>query len=224
MSILTIFIQSKDSFLFSVIIPIYNTGRFLNESLNSILNQTIGYENIQLILVNDGSSDETEKICRAYKKIYHENIFYIKINHSGVGKSRNVGLNLVKGKYLNFLDPDDIWETQVFELAYEFFEKNKNIDIIAGRMKFFEAREDFHCLDYKFKNKSYIANLLEEYDLIQLSVASCFFRYSSIKENKFNEFVITGEDTLCINSLLLKKPYIGYLNEIIYFIVLEIIN
>ena len=73
MSILTIFIQSKDSFLFSVIIPIYNTGRYLNESLNSLLNQTIGFENIQVILVNDGSSDETKYICRAYKKLYQEN-------------------------------------------------------------------------------------------------------------------------------------------------------
>lgn len=62
-------IQYTNGYLFSVIIPIYNTERYLDDSINSIINQSIGFNNIQLILVNDGSVDNSEKICLKYKKI-----------------------------------------------------------------------------------------------------------------------------------------------------------
>ena len=69
-------INSEDSFLFSVIISIYNTGRYLNECICSLINQTIGFSNIQLILVNDGSKDNSEDICLYYKNLYEGNIVY----------------------------------------------------------------------------------------------------------------------------------------------------
>ena len=61
--------------------PIYNTGRYLDESIFSVINQTIGFKNIQLILVNDGSIDQTEEISLKYQKIFPNNIIYIKIEH-----------------------------------------------------------------------------------------------------------------------------------------------
>ena len=65
----------NECFLFSVVMAIYNTGRYLDDSINSILNQTINFEYfIQIILVNDGSTDETEKICLKYQHIYSYNI------------------------------------------------------------------------------------------------------------------------------------------------------
>ena len=63
-------------YLFSVIIPIYNTARYLDESIGSILKQTIGFDNIQLILVNDGSTDNSEEICLKYQNFYLKNIIY----------------------------------------------------------------------------------------------------------------------------------------------------
>jgi glycosyltransferase involved in cell wall biosynthesis len=63
---------------FSVIISIYNAGRYLDDSIGSVLNQTIGYNNIEIILVNDGSTDETEEICLKYQNNYPKNIFNIK--------------------------------------------------------------------------------------------------------------------------------------------------
>lgn len=69
---------NESSFLFSVIMPIYNTGKYLNNSIGSLLNQSINfYKNIQLILVNDGSTDNSEEICRYYRKKYSKNIIYI---------------------------------------------------------------------------------------------------------------------------------------------------
>lgn len=75
-SILLFYVLSTvKCYIISVIIPIYNTARYLDESIGSILNQTIGFENIQLILVNDGSTDNTEEICSKYKKLFSQNIF-----------------------------------------------------------------------------------------------------------------------------------------------------
>jgi glycosyltransferase involved in cell wall biosynthesis len=107
-----------------VIIPIYNTGRYLDEAIFSLLNQTIGFKNIQLILVNDGSIDQTEEISLKYKKAYPKNIIYIKIEHGGKSKAKNIGLDYATGKYITFLDPDDKWDSKAFNYILFFF-KNK---------------------------------------------------------------------------------------------------
>ena len=109
-----------EKFLFSVIISIYNTGRYLDDSISSILNQTIDLKNIQIILINDGSTDESEKICLKYKENYSENILYIRIEHSGVSKARNIGIEFAKGKFINFLDSDDKWDKEAFKYALNF--------------------------------------------------------------------------------------------------------
>ena len=114
-------------FLFSVIISIYNTERYLDESIGSILEQSFNIKNIQIILVNDGSIDQSEKICFTYKSRYIKNIIYIKINHSGVSKARNIGIKYSKGKYINFLDSDDKWDKKAFYYAFLFFRFFKSI-------------------------------------------------------------------------------------------------
>ena len=68
----------KKDYKFSIIVPIYNVGKYLEETIMSVVNQTIGFENIQLILINDGSIDNSEEICLKYQKIYPENIIYYK--------------------------------------------------------------------------------------------------------------------------------------------------
>ena len=203
-------------FLFSVILSIYNTGRYLDDSIGSLLNQTIGFKNIQIILINDGSTDNSEYICLKYKKLYKNNIIYIKIKHSGVSKARNIGLSLAKGKYINFLDSDDKWDSQAFKYIHLFFILNKDIDIIGARIKFFESKNSFHFLDYKF-SKTRVVNLTEEYNCIQLSAASSFFRRTSIEQSKFEENIIFGEDCRFISNMLLIKPLFGIIREVIYF-------
>ena len=205
-----------NSFLFSVIISIYNTGKYLNDSIGSLLTQTIGFEeHIQVILVNDGSTDNSEEICLYYKNKYPENIIYVYKNNGGLSSARNTGLDYINGKYVNFLDPDDLWSKNTFQLAYYFFRLYPNIDIVAGRMKYFEADENYHPLDYKFY-KSRVIDLLKEYDCIHLSVASSFFRKKSISRKKFVEGVISGEDTLFVNNLLLNKPFMGVIKTALY--------
>ena len=203
------------SYLFSVIISIYNTGKYLYDSINSLVNQTINFNKIQIILVNDGSTDNSEEMCLKYKNLY-KNIFYIKIEHGGLSKARNVGLKYAKGKYINFLDPDDKWDYRAFKHVLLFFKLYKEIDFLAGRLKFFELEENYHPLDYKFY-KTRIVNLSEEYNSIHLSAASSFFKKSFMKGKHFEECFLPGEDIRFINNYLLINPIMGLVKEAIYY-------
>ena len=214
--VLIVILSPINCFIFSVIIAVYNTGRYLDDSIGSLLNQTINFSNIQIILVNDGSSDNSEEICLKYQKEYNKNIVYIKIKHSGVSKARNIGLDYAKGEFINFLDADDKWDSEALMHVSIFLKENKNVDIVAGRLLFFEAINGYHPLDYKFY-KTRVVNLTREYNCIQLSGASSFFRNSLIKEKRFAEDVFTGEDTIFINNILLLNPIMGLIREAIYY-------
>ena len=203
-------------FLFSVIIAIYNAGKYLDDSICSLINQTIGFSKIEIILVNDGSTDQTEEICLQYQKKYKNNIIYIKIKHSGVSKARNEGMNHAHGKFINFLDADDKWDYQAFNYINLFFKINKDIDFVAGRIKFFEEDKKYHPLDYKFY-KTRVVNLSQEYNSIQLSASSSIFRKSSIAGKYFKEDVFFCEDSLFVNNILLIKPIMGLIKEAIYY-------
>ena len=187
----------------------------MDDSIGSLFNQTIGFENIQIILVNDGSTDNSEDICLKFKNLYRENIIYLKIGHSGVSKARNEGLKYANGSYINFLDSDDMWDSQAFNYINLFFNKNKNVDIVAGRIKNFELNNRFPSTDYKFK-ETRVVNLIEDFNYIQNSAASCFFRKSSINNKKFDEELIFAEDVKFLNTIFLNKPLLGVVREAVY--------
>jgi len=209
-------IKSSKSFLFSIIISIYNTEKYLQDSINSLLKQSIGFKEIQIILINDGSTDKSDEICESYKKKYPINIVYIKINHMGVSKARNIGLKYAKGNYINFLDSDDKWDENAFKYVLLFLNLYKNIDILSCRIKYFESSEKYHFLDYKFKNTR-IVNLDTEYYSIQLHASSSFIRYSSIKKINFDESLFYGEDAKFISNILFNKRMLGLIRESIYY-------
>ena len=179
----------------------------MNESIDSIFNQTFNPKKIQIILVNDGSTDKTEQICLLYKSKYPKNIVYIKQEHFGVSRARNSGIKIAKGKYINFLDADDKWDYRALQYVFLFFKFYRNINIISCRIILFEGIEGYHPLDYKFY-KTRIVNLNEEYNSIQLSSSSSFFRYSFIKDKTFKEGVFNGEDTRFINIWYFKRSNI----------------
>ena len=93
--------------LFSIIVPIYNVERYLEQCIESVLAQD--YQNYELILVDDGSPDNSIDICAKYAKQYSNIVFIHKIN-GGVSDARNAGIQIARGEYLMFLDSDDYWE------------------------------------------------------------------------------------------------------------------
>ncbi|MBR3802122.1 MAG: glycosyltransferase family 2 protein [Clostridia bacterium] len=114
----------------SVIIPVYNVEDYLCECVDSVINQT--YKNLEIILVDDGSTDSSGKICDDYAE-KDERIRVIHKNNSGPSKTRNVGLEHAKGKYIFFLDSDDYIELNALEMLVQAAETN-DADLV-----FFEA-------------------------------------------------------------------------------------
>ncbi|MCI5584893.1 MAG: glycosyltransferase [Lachnospiraceae bacterium] len=111
----------------SIIMPLYNAEKYLNESLDSVLCQTI--KNFELICIDDGSSDQTALILNEYKKKDKRIKVLSNRERLGAGEARNIGIRQAVGKYIIFLDGDDIFETDMLEQAYLSMEKN-NLDII----------------------------------------------------------------------------------------------
>ncbi len=116
--------------LISVIVPVYNTAKYLRRCVDSILSQT--YENLEIILVDDGSTDgESGKICDEYAK-KDSRVGVIHKDNGGLSSARNAGLDVIKGNYISFIDSDDhIAETYLRELYDRMKEENSDI-VISG--------------------------------------------------------------------------------------------
>ncbi len=196
----------------SVVIPIYNVYEYLEETVESVINQTMSMDDIQIILVNDGSPDNSEEICLKYKELYPNNVLYIKQENAGVSAARNNGINYIEGEIVNFLDSDDKWELDVFEKAYKMFKDNEDVDVIGVRQKFFEASNNYHALDYKF-NKDKVVDIFNNYNHIQLSVTSGFIRTTSIENLRFDIRVRYSEDAKFLTEIILKTGKLGIISS-----------
>lgn len=119
----------------SVILPVYNVEKYIEKSINSLINQSIGFENLQIILIDDNSKDQSAEIIKRYEEKY-ENVFgiYLTVNSHAAGKPRNEGLNVASGEYVMFLDPDDTYEPDVCEILYHEMHEG-NYDCAAGYYK-----------------------------------------------------------------------------------------
>lgn len=115
--------------LISIIIPVYNVENYIEKCLDSIVNQT--YRNLQIILIDDGSTDGSGLICDVYAK-RDERIQVVHQKNSGVSKARNKGLSLVKGKYVGFCDADDWIEQDMYEYLYNLLKHTKYSIAVCG--------------------------------------------------------------------------------------------
>ena len=194
----------------------YNCENYLDETINSLLNQTLSFKDyIEVILVNDGSTDSTEKICQKYVKEYPNNFTYLYQENQGQGPARNNGLNYAMGKYINFLDSDDKFSKNTFENVLDFFNKN-DVNFITTPLFFFDAQIGEHPLNYKF-NKDKVVNLLKDWDQIQLHANASFFKRELFQNYHFATDLISSEDTLMINKILIDNPKYGILSNAKYY-------
>ena len=101
--------------LISIIIPIYNTEKYLKRCLDSVINKS--YENLEIILINDGSTDASEEICKDYLE-KDKRIKYFKKANGGLSSARNYGIKKSTGKYIGFVDSDDVISYDMFLTLY----------------------------------------------------------------------------------------------------------
>lgn len=117
--------MSQEKALISIIIPVYKVEKYLEKCIQSVINQT--YENLQIILVDDGSPDNCGKICDEYAKKDHR-IEVIHKSNGGLSDARNKGLEIAKGEYIGFVDSDDYIEADIYEVLYNLL-KQYNADV-----------------------------------------------------------------------------------------------
>ena len=156
--------MGKYKFKFSVVMSVYGVEAFLSEAVDSIIRQSIGFSNIQLIMVDDGSRDRSGEICDSYADKYPKNIKVVHKNNGGPSSARNAGIKYIEGKYVGFLDPDDTWDKNVLEKVWAFMEAhNHEVRVCCIPMFFFGNNTGPHPLNNKFKEGSRVINLTELY-------------------------------------------------------------
>lgn len=120
----------------SIIIPVYNQERYLPKSLDTIINQT--YKDLEIIIVNDGSTDNSLAICEAYANFDSRIILHTQKNQ-GVAAARNTGLKLATGDFVGFVDPDDYIDTSTYYLAVQFM--TDDIDLVMWDINIYGDKE-----------------------------------------------------------------------------------
>lgn len=203
---------------FSIIMSCYNTEDYVEEAILSIINQTFKFENnVEIILIDDGSTDNTGKICKKYSNQYPGNIKYIYQENHGQAYARNIGLKYATGKYINFLDSDDKLRSDTLSTVYDFFEKHyEEIDLVSVKITFFDRQSGRHALNYKY-DKDLVVPLESYWDYPQLSASSAFFKKEIFNKYKFDETIVSSEDAIMINKLLLEKMKYGVVKNGEYY-------
>lgn len=210
-------VKFNNSKEFSIIMAVYNTEEYLEEAIDSVLEQDFVFEsNIELILVDDGSTDSSREICLKYVESYPNNIKYLYQENQGQGTARNFGLSLATGKYINFLDSDDKLNYDVLSKVHKFFEENYDeVDVVSIPIILFDGQTGNHVLNYKYSSTR-VVDLLEEPKIIQLSAASSFIKHDSLNSFTFSQELVVAEDALLINQILLEKNKLGVISDAKY--------
>ena len=203
-------------FKFTVITPFYNSELYIEECIESLINQTLDFkENIQLILVDDGSKDDSYNLAVKYREAYPENILILKQENGGPSKARNLGLKHAEGEYVNFLDSDDRLSSDAMEVIYGFFKQNPDVNVAALPLILLGSDEE-HLLAEKFKSDR-IINVYEDYTYPQLSISSCFIKRKTLEGHLFDERLMIAEDALLINQILLDESRYALVNDAKYY-------
>ncbi|MFB5674650.1 glycosyltransferase [Paenibacillus terreus] len=207
----------------SVIVPVYNVENYLERAIESLENQTIGFNDLEVILVNDGSTDNSSKIIDYYSKRY-DNVVAVHYTESSgaAGKPRNEGLKLASAEYVMFLDPDDYFTNDACEVLYNSITHNKS-DVAFGTYRCIS--EDGTSIVYPsvipddFPDKVANTNIDDSAFLLKLapSVWTKIFRKSFIINNNitFPEGIVAQDLVFVIHSLF-SAQNITFLKKIIY--------
>ncbi len=189
-------------FVFSVIVPVYNTAAYLEDCVQSVIAQSVGFSDIQLILVDDGSTDDSATICERYAREHPANVTFCSQANAGVSAARNLGLAQVRGLWVNFLDSDDLWSPHSFACALAFHAAHPEVRLVALRHWFFGANTAQHALAYKFK-RDRVIDLAADPQNPQLSLSNAFVEAPLLNGRAFNTALETSEDFALVNEVLM---------------------
>lgn len=189
--------MSNSSIQISVIIPVYNDALYIKEALKSVLSQ--GVENLEIIVVDDGSTDNFEEQIDELNDL---RIKLISQTNSGAAAARNNGVNNAKGEYIAFLDADDVWSGDKLKLQLDVLLNRKDIQMVFGHVKEFydksiEGHENLQKRVKTFVGYSPIALLISKKDFLKIGnfepkwkVAEFIDWYDRAKQGGLKEIVL----------------------------------
>lgn len=220
----------NNDILISIIIPVYNAEKYLNECLDSIINQSL--ERFEVIIVDDGSKDNSKIIARKYEKLDNR-VRYIYQENSGVSEARNRGILEARGKYITFVDADDWIEPNMYEIMCDKIENNNSDMAMCNFIREYEDKIKNEVEELPFEgekvfydNSSIIDNLIKNMigtkslnsKSIMASVWRMVFKLDFIKENNivFDKNIIIGEDMIFCIDYLKRCKSVTVLDNVLY--------
>ncbi len=197
----------------SVIIPVYNAENTLKKAINSVINQTIGFENIELILVDDMSTDNSKYIMKKFSDKYSNIVpIFLKENHGFPGFGRNIGIKKSKADYIMFMDNDDEYEPHICETLYHYM-ITENADLIGCNYNIINVHTNYiRKAGMKYNtsskiNKIHFPEIIYYKDILIWN--KIFKKENLIKNDIFFKTKGLGEDTVfCIKYFINSKEMI----------------
>ena len=206
----------------SVIVPVYNTEKYISICIQSLLDQTL--DSLEIILLDDGSSDQSGQICDQYA-LKHKNICVYHLENGGPSRARNIGLQKAKGKYIGFVDSDDYVEKDMFFSLYEEAEKRKS-DVVMCSYAIDNGESVYEIkMNYKTEYQGHVeivdglcAAYSTRYHNGLYSVWNKLFSSDFLIKNQlnFDEELIRAEDAWFVLACLKVANKVSFTNKILY--------
>lgn len=200
--------ELKQEGLISVVVPIYNTESYLKKCVDSIINQT--YTNIEIILVDDGSIDNSGKICDEYEK-KDNRIRVLHKKNEGVSSARNKGIEEASGEYIGFVDSDDYIESTMYEKLLNSIINNKTDIAICN----YSSNNEFD-LKKNILSQQEMFDLILDKDKFRGYTCNKIYKVELLKEIKFNTDISLCEDLLFNCEYFIKCKNMSVVNEKLY--------
>ena len=211
---------------FTVLSAVYNVDKYLDDYFESLVNQSLSFKkNIQIIIVDDGSTDRSAEIIKKWQKKYPKNVRYFYKKNGGQSSARNLGMQYVDTEWVTFIDPDDFVSKNYFKTVDDKIEKDDSINMVVTNLKFYIEDEnlvqDKHSLKFRFKNRVEKLPNSDLKDFINLSAAATFFKRSYIIQNniEFNENIKPNfeDGKLIADYLMVSIGQVAFLRDAVYF-------
>ena len=213
---------------YTVVSAVYNVEKYLNDYFSSLTKQSLNFKkHIQLILVDDGSTDRSAEIIKQWQAKFPKNIHYFYQENGGQASARNLGLQHVETEWVTFIDPDDFVSPDYFYKTDTFLSNDTNISIVGCPLVFyFEDKDmvkDTHPLKYRFAKGDVVFPLSNLKDHLQLSASTAFFKIDNIRNAHiyFDEAMKPSfEDAKFVTDYILNtdaSTNAAFLSKISYF-------
>ena len=176
--------------MIAVIVPIYNTEKYLRETIDSVICQTLSFaEHIRLILLDDASTDGSFAICEQYQKQYPKQILVKHYDtNQGVSALRNEGVRIageMGDELITFLDSDDKLADDAMEKAKMYFESHEDVSVAAIAVKYFGTRDGEQRLNWRFQEMD-VVDIKKQYTFPHYYVGGVFLRKRVLNELNFD--------------------------------------